>query len=206
VPDPPERKFPRSLQERSLPSPFTVFSMLLHEISIESFSITCRTKLTFAIPPASHQKNSSNKSKEAADNRDFTMNEDEKTTSRLPAHTSERAFVTFPAQLYKMLEDASEQGFGDIVSWLPNGAGFKVHKQQNFEESMMGRYFKKQTQFKSFIRQLHLYGFHRVASGRDRGCYVHKGFRRDNPELCNNLRRAKKDSFGTLVVDTPAVI
>jgi hypothetical protein len=249
-------------------TPFTVFSMLAHEISIENFSITllirtvnrcakvlissvaqrstglyvstistnnktsyhrglvasrpqwyavlleycstavhctyqqtCRTKLTSAIP-AMHQKTSSNKSKEATDNRDFTMNEDEKTTSR-PAPTSDRSPGTFPGQLYMMLEDASEQGFGDIVSWLPNGAGFKVHKKQNFEESMMGRYFNTQTQFKSFLRQLNVYGFHRVASGRDRGCYFHKGFLRNSPELCNNLRPAKKVSFGGLVVDTP---
>ena len=32
---------------------------------------------------------------------------------------------TFPCMLYQMLEDAPKLKFDDIVSWLPNGNGFK---------------------------------------------------------------------------------
>ena len=104
---------------------------------------------------------------------------------------------TFPSQLYQMLQDAITQKFDDIVCWVPSGDGFKIHSKLEFEKEIIPKYFKKQTKCKSFLRQLNMYGFYRVTSGPNRGCYYHKIFQRNNPSGCQKLRRPtrNKDSI-----------
>jgi len=63
--------------------------------------------------------------------------------------------MSFPWKLFEMLEDAEQEKFDDIVSWLPDGSGLKVHKQSDFSEKIMKEYFK-QSKFKSFTRQVRL--------------------------------------------------
>ena len=47
----------------------------------------------------------------------------------------------FPNQLYKMLQEAShsDNSFEDIVSWLPHGRSFMVHKPHKFTDEIMTR-------------------------------------------------------------------
>jgi hypothetical protein len=63
----------------------------------------------------------------------------------------------FPWRLHNMLERAESLGLDWIVSWLPDGKSFKVHDAQRFESSLMGQFFN-QTRYKSFQRQLNLWG------------------------------------------------
>ena len=70
----------------------------------------------------------------------------------------------FPFKLYDMLDASDSDGFASIVSWQDNGRAFKVHKPSKFVESIMPVYFK-QTKYKSFQRQLNLYGFARINEG-----------------------------------------
>jgi hypothetical protein len=72
-----------------------------------------------------------------------------------------------------MLEDMAKVGDESIVSWQPHGKAFRVHQPEAFTRTVMSRYFK-QTKYKSFQRQLHLYGFHRMHGGMDRGAYYHR--------------------------------
>jgi hypothetical protein len=66
---------------------------------------------------------------------------------------------TFPIRLYDMLEDADKKNFRGIVSWLPSGNAFKIHQPQTFVELILPHYFRHQTHYKSFTRQLNLYEF-----------------------------------------------
>lgn len=59
----------------------------------------------------------------------------------------------FPYKLLQLLEDASTEGNEHIVSWLPHGKAFKVHKTTEFENQLIGRYFR-QTKYRSFVRQV----------------------------------------------------
>jgi hypothetical protein len=62
----------------------------------------------------------------------------------------------FPSKLHDLLEDVEKEGSKrDIVSWLPDGKAFKVHKPIEFCKTIMKRYFK-QSQYKSFTRQVSL--------------------------------------------------
>jgi hypothetical protein len=89
-----------------------------------------------------------------------------------------------------MLEDVAKISHGSIVSWQPHGMSFRVHQPEVFTRTVMPRYFK-QTKYKSFLRQLHLYGFHRIAKGRDRGAYIHSMFIRNKKSMSLRMTRQK---------------
>jgi hypothetical protein len=56
----------------------------------------------------------------------------------------------FPSKLYDMLRDCCVDG--SVVSWLPDGKAFKVHKVEVFSETILPTYFN-QSKYKSFLRQ-----------------------------------------------------
>ena len=58
----------------------------------------------------------------------------------------------FPYQLNAMLNDAESNGNEHIVSWLPCGTMFKVHKHKEFAARVMPKYCRH-SQYKSFLRQ-----------------------------------------------------
>lgn len=72
---------------------------------------------------------------------------------------------TFPYKLHFMLRsicDSSETVFEkQPVTWLPCGSGFKVLDANVFLNDIIPLYFSKQTQMRSFTRQLNLWGFTR---------------------------------------------
>ena len=49
--------------------------------------------------------------------------------------------ATYVLRIHEMLEDAEKEGHTDIVSWQPHGRAFKVHKEAEFVEKIMPRYF-----------------------------------------------------------------
>jgi hypothetical protein len=60
----------------------------------------------------------------------------------------------FPIILHRMLEDAESDLNDHIVGWDPDGLSFKIHKPNELAETIMPRYFKNQTKFRSFQRQV----------------------------------------------------
>jgi hypothetical protein len=62
---------------------------------------------------------------------------------------------TFPSKLYNLLEKAdNEAELSSIISWLPDGNAFKIHKPDEFIQKILKNHFSTQTQFKSFTRQV----------------------------------------------------
>jgi hypothetical protein len=80
--------------------------------------------------------------------------------------------LPFPIKLHDLLEDTANNGSQNVVSWQPHGKAFRVHQPEVFARAIMPRYFK-QTKYKSFLRQLHVYGFRRIKEGVDEGAYFH---------------------------------
>lgn len=57
-----------------------------------------------------------------------------------------------------MLEEVEEKGLSDVVSWLPHGRSFRVHKMERFVAEVLPKWFAGQTKWDSFSRQCQLYG------------------------------------------------
>lgn len=102
----------------------------------------------------------------------------------------------FPWKLYDMLEQAEQDGLQDIVAWQGENS-FKVLRIQEFVERVMPRYFK-QTKYKSFQRQLNLYGYTRINEGPGKGGYKHKYFLRGNKALCQYISRQSNEESSAL--------
>ena len=98
----------------------------------------------------------------------------------------------FPWKLHDMLEMAKKNGKEDIVSWLPCERAFKVHNRELFENEIMKLYFN-QTKYKSFQRQLNLWGFERItdSSSLKKGSYFHPMFIKGKPQLFPCMIRTK---------------
>jgi hypothetical protein len=84
--------------------------------------------------------------------------------------------------LHDMLEKMATVGDASIVSWQPHGKAFRVHHPEAFARTVMPNYFK-QTKYKSFQRQLHMYGFQRIRKGLDTGSYFHSMFIRNKKSM-----------------------
>lgn len=115
--------------------------------------------------------------------------EDQALHSREETRKAPRGGVTtpFPVKLHNLLESNE---WSDIISWQPHGRCFVIRKPEEFIKNVMPRHFR-QTKLTSFQRQLNLYCFLRITSGRDKGCYYHELFLRGKPLLCERMIRMK---------------
>jgi hypothetical protein len=105
----------------------------------------------------------------------------------------------FPRKLHLMLEDAENNDFEDVVSWVQGGAAFKVHDNNKFVEEIMPTYFD-QTNYESFRRQLNLYGFNRASRGEDCGMYFHEFFLEGDTRLCRSITRTSRSCTKTMAM------
>eukprot|EP00934_Nitzschia_sp_Nitz4_P009108 Nitzschia sp. Nitz4//scaffold59_size112058//10313//11908//NITZ4_004097-RA/size112058-snap-gene-0.25-mRNA-1//1//CDS//3329555087//9098//frame0 len=97
---------------------------------------------------------------------------------------------TFPLKLHETLTQIEIDGLSDIVGWLPHGRSFKIHKQKEFADEILPKYFVM-TKKSSFLRQLNLYGFNRFSAGPDQGSYYHEKFLKGMKFLCRRMSRQK---------------
>lgn len=95
---------------------------------------------------------------------------------------------SFPHKLYRMLFEAEKDGHDGIVSFLPSGRGFTIHKPKDFVEKLMPKYFTTR-RIASFQRQLNLYGFRRISEGKEKGAYFHKDFVKGKRNRVQKIKR-----------------
>jgi hypothetical protein len=103
------------------------------------------------------------------------------------ANKSREVRQPFPCKVYEMLEDAEDKDFADIVSWNKEGNGFTVHNKDRFTKEIVPKYFN-QTRYKSFQRQLSLYGFERATKGTIKGLRYHEKLRRGCKQLSRQMK------------------
>lgn len=117
---------------------------------------------------------------------------------RLLSEITSNGEAAFPWKLHRVLEESEPCGFNDIVSWQGNRS-FKVHDPKNFEKSIMKKFFN-QTRYKSFQRQLNIYGFERITVGTDIGSYTHHLLVRGKPNICRFMVRTKVKNKGSKAI------
>lgn len=121
------------------------------------------------------------------------------------SRTTKKRPPVFPKRLYDMLENAERDGYAHIISWMPEGMSFKIHVDGSLDEddekaivAILKRTFN-QTRFKSFLRQLQLYGFDRTYKGPHRGECKHELFIRGRRDL---LHKKSIEDFQRKANDT----
>ena len=110
--------------------------------------------------------------------------------------------TAFPVKLHDVLTEIEGDGYAYIMSWLPHGRSFKIHKQQEFLDIILPNYFVM-TKKSSFLRQLNLCGFNRLSAGPDKGSYCHELFLRGMPFLCKRMVRMKVNGNGIRAAGNP---
>jgi hypothetical protein len=85
--------------------------------------------------------------------------------------------------------DTNFKDYAGVVSFCSHGRAFIVHDVPRFCTCLLPKYFQRQTKWKSFVRQLNLYGFTRISNGPDAGGYFHELFLRGRPNLCRYMKR-----------------
>lgn len=92
---------------------------------------------------------------------------------------------TFPFKLYELLEYASDHGLASIV-WTHDGAAFEIIDADALMDDVAPLFFK-QSKFRSFTRQLNIWGFNRVEDSK-RG-WRHDDFIRGNVDGIASIKR-----------------
>lgn len=87
-----------------------------------------------------------------------------------------------------LVTEAAREENDDIISFFPHGRAFGIFKPDRFVKEILPKYFK-QTRLDSFRRQLNIYGFSRLNTGRDSGGYYHELFLRGRPALHHFIAR-----------------
>ncbi|KAL7504381.1 hypothetical protein ACHAXN_002042 [Cyclotella atomus] len=87
--------------------------------------------------------------------------------------------------------------------WISHGRAFIIRNEDVFASRVMSAYFK-QTRFRSFIRQLLLWGFKRILDGVDHGAWYHPQFLRGKPSSLALVKRtAVKSNVPTITSSLP---
>ena len=120
---------------------------------------------------------------------------------KLLAEVTSSGIPAFPWRLHDMLDDAPRKNFESIVSWQMGGRAFKVHDTKLFVSTIMPNYFN-QSHYKSFQRQLNIYGFQRMTHGKDKGAYTHELLVQGNSDLCRYMIRVKIKNKGSKTSST----
>jgi len=95
-----------------------------------------------------------------------------------------RRIPIFPERLYDMLENAETNGYSHIISWLPDGKAFQIRGDEKAIVEVLRQCADfNLTRFKSFLRQLQLYGFERQVKGQHQGECKHSFFIRGRKDL-----------------------
>ncbi|KAF9580102.1 hypothetical protein BGW38_003384, partial [Lunasporangiospora selenospora] len=112
----------------------------------------------------------------------------------------------FVDKLYRMVEDPSIQ---NLISWAKEGDMFYVHNCIQLSNNILPKFFKHNN-WQSFVRQLNMYGFHKIYRydreesnmnrknpETQRWQFYHPQFQRDFPHLRKNIKRKSARSMNT---------
>ncbi|KAJ7219053.1 HSF-type DNA-binding-domain-containing protein, partial [Mycena pura] len=112
-----------------------------------------------------------------------------------------------PAFLNKLYEMVNDDKTNHLIEWSASGDTFYVYDQERFSRDVLPHWFKHQN-FASFVRQLNMYGFHKIPhlkqgvlrseADSEHWKFVHDDFRRDQP---GRLRQIQRKKAGNTVED-----
>lgn len=120
-------------------------------------------------------------------------------------HPSKRKALTGPkarpAFLTKLWNMVNTEEYRDYIQWMDDGKSFQVVNKDQFEKIILPKFFKHQN-FSSFVRQLNMYGWHKVQdvtagamhSNEEVWQFESPNFIRGREDLLDNIVRNKSNS------------
>ncbi|KAL1917063.1 uncharacterized protein VTP21DRAFT_5261 [Calcarisporiella thermophila] len=133
--------------------------------------------------------------------------------TRSPTKSSNSSGTTaaFVHKLHSMLEDDRNS---ELIRWADMGDIFFVTDPTEFSRTILPQYFKHNN-WQSFVRQLNMYGFHKVndlfhsnsPDAQNSACweFKHPSFLRGRPELLANIKRKCPKSQSSLGMGKPSL-
>ncbi|KAI7897195.1 uncharacterized protein EV154DRAFT_489277 [Mucor mucedo] len=119
------------------------------------------------------------------------------TTTTPQAPTLQKNVPPFLNKLYSMVSDPESD---ELICWAEDGVSFFVNRQEDFARKVLPRFFKHK-KFSSFVRQLNMYGFHKVPhlqqgvletdGESERWEFSNPHFQRDQPDRLLLVNRKK---------------
>nr|XP_023019006.1 heat shock factor protein-like isoform X2 [Leptinotarsa decemlineata] len=99
----------------------------------------------------------------------------------------------FLGKLWKMVNDPNTD---HLICWSPAGNSFVIQNQAQFWYELLPLYYKHNN-MSSFVRQLNMYGFHKLSTvengtmdtEKDEIQFFHRYFQKDQPDLLQNIKR-----------------
>ena len=104
-----------------------------------------------------------------------------KTTKKTTTKDRGKRPPIFPTRLYDLLENANAAGYAHVISWYEDGTSFRIHTSCETEIVPILK-----QRYKSFLRQLQMYGFERQWKGSLKGIYRHPLFVRQQRAVLHN--------------------
>ncbi|ODQ60952.1 hypothetical protein WICANDRAFT_22929, partial [Wickerhamomyces anomalus NRRL Y-366-8] len=100
----------------------------------------------------------------------------------------------FVLKLWTMVNDPNNH---DLINWYHDGNSFLVTNRELFVQKILPKYFKH-SNFASFVRQLNMYGWHKVqdaSSGSlhsdEKWQFINPNFQKGRPDLLDKIVRNK---------------
>ncbi|KAF9792162.1 hypothetical protein BJ322DRAFT_18106 [Thelephora terrestris] len=122
-------------------------------------------------------------------------------TGGSPPRLSKEARKVVPAFLQKLYQILNDEENSNVISWTAEGDSFTVLDHERFAREVIAKWFKH-NKWTSFVRQLNMYGFHKVQhlqqgvlkgdSEIETHQFEHPNFRRDNPDMLCLIQRKKQ--------------
>jgi hypothetical protein len=103
--------------------------------------------------------------------------------------------TSFLRKTYEMLENPA---LHDIVRWSEDGLSFLVVSVNDFCSQVLSVYFKH-SNFASYVRQLNMYGFHKLKVEGVNHAFQQPMFKKDAPQLLGKIRRKRLESVESLI-------
>ncbi|CEP10918.1 hypothetical protein [Parasitella parasitica] len=118
--------------------------------------------------------------------------------------SAKRGVSTFINKLIQVLKlyMVSDRRNQHLISWNPSGSSFLVCNATRFAQEVLPEHFKH-SNFSSFVRQLNMYGFHKINKSPrgQRGNneneiweFSHPKFQRGRPDILEDIKRKAMDS------------
>ncbi|KAG1831857.1 hypothetical protein EV424DRAFT_1313769 [Suillus variegatus] len=131
------------------------------------------------------------------------------------SHLNKPARQLVPAFLQKLYEMVNDPSDHDLIRWSDTGDSFFVLDQERFASEVLGRWFKHKN-FSSFVRQLNMYGFHKIPhlqqgvlrsdSDTEFWNFEHPHFLRGQPDMLCLIQRKKQAASASDVTSAVAEV